>query len=207
MTPRGLAICFPASFFVLLVATRNLITAFYAILTIAFIIVSVLGFCAAALGYALGVVETIAAVCVIGFSVDYTVHLAHMYHECPTTDRVESACFAALHMGGTVFGGAVTTVGSGLMLFGCVMTFFTKMGTIMCLTIFLSYIFSMFFFLPLLAVVGPEEGTGSIQPYLDMIPGCKEETSDYAPEGNVYKGKDKTEVEMKPTGRIQELAG
>ena len=173
----GLAICFPASFGVLLFATRNLITAFYAILTIAFIIVSVLGFCSAALGYALGVVETIAAVCVIGFSVDYTVHLAHMYHECTTQDRLRRP--PLLHF---------TWVARCLVepsplwapdsCFGCVLTFFTKMGTIMCLTIFLSYIYSMFFFLPLLAVFGPEGSMGSLQFCLDPIPGCREESAD-----------------------------
>ena len=38
----------------------------------------VLGLCKM-LGWALGIAESIAAVIVIGFSVDFTVHLAHMY--------------------------------------------------------------------------------------------------------------------------------
>jgi len=168
---NGFAICFPASFLVLLFATYNVLTAFYAIVTIAAIIASVLGFISAALGYALGIVETIAAVCVIGFSVDYTVHLAHMYHESDLDARMERACFAALHMGPTVFGGAVTTVGAALFLFGCILTFFTKMGTIMCVTIFTSYVYSMLFFIPCLVLFGPEGEFGSLNTCKNMMRG------------------------------------
>jgi len=40
------------------------------------------------MGYQLGVVETIAAVMSIGFSVDYTVHLGHIYtHSKGATSR------------------------------------------------------------------------------------------------------------------------
>jgi len=165
----GFAICFPTSFLVLLFATRNVITALYAIFTIAAICASVLGYVHGAYGYALGIVETIGAVCVIGFSVDYTVHLAHMYHECSLPTSVERAAFAAVHMGATVFGGAVTTLGAGMVLLLCILTFFNKMGTIMCVTIFFSYMYAMFFFMPLLFVLGPTGRWGSIR-YSDWFP-------------------------------------
>jgi len=160
---QGFAICFPASFFVLLFATRNAVTALYAIVAIAAICACVLGFVHGAYGYELGIIETIAAVCVIGFSVDYTVHLAHMYHEASEDDRMERSSFAAMHMGATVFGGAVTTTGAGMMLLLTVLSFFLKMGTIMCVTIFFSYVYSMFFFMPLLFIMGPHGSFGSIQ--------------------------------------------
>lgn len=166
---QGFAICFPASFFVLLFATRNAVTALYAIITIAAICASVLGFAHGAFGYELGIIESIAAVCVIGFSVDYTVHLAHMYHEAAEDDRAERSSFAAMHMGATVFGGAVTTMGAGMILLLGVLTFFQKMGTIMCLTIFFSYMSSMFCFMPLLFILGPSGSFGSIQFIFEYI--------------------------------------
>lgn len=43
------------------------------------IVASVMGFCKWAMGWGLGIAESIAAVIVIGFSVDYVVHLGHMY--------------------------------------------------------------------------------------------------------------------------------
>lgn len=169
---QGFAICFPASFVVLLFATRNVITALIAIVSMAGIVACVLGFVHGALDYSLGIVETIAAVCVIGFSVDYTVHMAHMYHETDASSagsRTERASFAVVHMGATVFGGAVTTMGAGIMLLFCVMMFFVKMGTIMVATIFFSYCYAMFFFMPLLFVAGPEGAFGSLDPLVEAI--------------------------------------
>ena len=78
---QGFMICFPAAFIVLLIATHNIILSAIAIFTIAGIVGCVLGMCKAYLGWGLGVAESIAAVIVIGFSVDFTVHLAHTHVE------------------------------------------------------------------------------------------------------------------------------
>ena len=43
------------------------------------IVACVLGMCHAVFEWELGIAESIAAVIVIGFAVDFTVHLAHMY--------------------------------------------------------------------------------------------------------------------------------
>ena len=66
---------------VLVLATGNIIVAFYAIMSIALIVASVLGAARLYAGWSLGVAESIAGVIVIGFSVDYTVHLGHIYKE------------------------------------------------------------------------------------------------------------------------------
>eukprot|EP01050_Picozoa_sp_SAG11_P022057 SAG11_NODE_4067_length_2081_cov_1.993946_2_plen_93_part_00 len=52
--------------------------------------------------WALGVAEAIAAVIVIGFSVDFTVHFAHMYIESDETSREGRFRYAAQTMGVTV---------------------------------------------------------------------------------------------------------
>ena len=77
----GLAVCFPMVFFVLSVSTGNVILAFYSTMTIAGIVTTVIGIGAGGLmGWDLGTTEAIAAVIVIGFSVDYCVHLLSLIH-------------------------------------------------------------------------------------------------------------------------------
>jgi predicted RND superfamily exporter protein len=83
---NGFAICFPVAFFVLLFATFNTIVSLFAIISIIFIVASVLGVVQMN-GYDLGVAESIAGIIVIGFSVDYVVHLAHMYMEALEFDK------------------------------------------------------------------------------------------------------------------------
>mmetsp|Transcript_24121 Transcript_24121/g.59630 ORF Transcript_24121/g.59630 Transcript_24121/m.59630 type:complete len:237 (-) Transcript_24121:150-860(-) len=116
-------------------------------------------------GWDLGVGETICVVLVIGFSVDYVVHLGHMYqdsnnHGCKT--REERFQFAAEYMGMTVIGGAITTAGSGLIMFTCQMQTFTKMAILISVTILFSLLYSFFFFMGLLIIIGPENETGNL---------------------------------------------
>ena len=161
----GLAIAFPVAFCTLIFATHNVLIAAFAILTIAMIVSSVLG--AAALeGWGLGVAESIAAVIVVGFSVDYTIHLGHMYDHAGRHEgwesREERARYAILKMGSTVFAGAVTTMGSGSFMFACQLTFFTKMAFLICVTIAFSLLYSLIFFMPLLYLAGPSGTSGHI---------------------------------------------
>ena len=124
----------------LLVATRNLWLATIAIVAVMGIVASVLGFCHWAMGWGLGIAESIAAVIVIGFSVDYVVHLSHVYVEAghrdpPLNKREERVAFALKSMGGTVFSGAVTTFGSGLFLVFTQLIFFVKFSVLIMVTI------------------------------------------------------------------------
>jgi predicted RND superfamily exporter protein len=165
----GLAIAFPVAFFTLIFATQNVLIALYAILTIAMIVSSVLG--AAALeGWGLGIAESIAAVIVVGFSVDYTIHLGHMYdhggrHE-GYARNVERARYAILKMGNTVLAGAVTTAGSGAFMFACQLSFFTKMAFLICCTIAFSLLYALCFFMPLLYLAGPSGSSGHVSNFL-----------------------------------------
>merc|ERR1719198_1196825 len=115
------------------------------------IIVTLLGIAKLVLDWPLGIVESVAAVIVVGFSVDYTIHLGHIYnhgaHEGLNT-REERFKYAIKKMGGTVMGGAITTAGSGLFMFFATMLFFYKMAFMISLTILLSVWWSLFFFMP-----------------------------------------------------------
>lgn len=158
----GISIAFPLSFVVLLISTHNIIVSFYAIFCVAGIVACVLGFCKSAMGWDLGVGEALAGVIVIGLSVDYVVHLAHIYCEASKQGhqtRDARATFAVRNMGSTIFVGAVTTVGSGFVMFFCYFTFFHKMATLICVTIMYSFLFAMGLFTGLLWLIGPQ-GTG-----------------------------------------------
>ena len=178
---NGLAITFPIAFGVLLFATHNIVVATLGILGILGIVFCVLGWCKAVMGWSLGISESIAAVMIVGLAVDYVVHLAHMYLEAedkgeyrffwskasetrtlPANSREARFRYAAVKMGGTVLGGAGTTFGAGVIMFACILLFFEKFAVLISVTIMFSLIFSLFFFMPLLALVGPNGYFGDI---------------------------------------------
>jgi len=166
----GMSIAMPVAFITLTFATSNVILAFYAIVSIGFVVSSVLGGIRAYFNWDLGIAESVAGVIVIGLAVDYTIHLGHMYdhakHEIGATTREERFRFATGKMGTTVFAGAITTAGSGTFLFFTQLLFFSKMAMLIVLTIVFSFIYSFGFFLALCYVAGPENETGSLHTLL-----------------------------------------
>ena len=130
--------------------------AIFASVTIAAIVSTVLGICQGILGWHLGIAESISAVIVIGFSVDYVCHLSHPYADSASPFRKERVSEAARTMGATVAAGGVTTLGAGLCMFGCQMVFFSKMAILISLTITVSIGYSLGFFMCLLALIGPQ---------------------------------------------------
>ena len=149
---------FPIAFAVLVFATQNLLVSLYAIVGIAFVVASVLGAAEWVYGWGLGVIEALAGVLVIGFSVDYAIHLCHMYVEADKvgfTDNLERFVYSITKMGGTVVGGAVTTFGAAAFMLPCQLTFFYKLGLLIFTTILCSFCFSFGFVMPLLAAAGP----------------------------------------------------
>jgi hypothetical protein len=85
-----------------------------------------------------------------------------MYKEATADTREGRTTYAMTYMGGTVFGGAMTTLMAGLTLFGCTLQFFTKMATLLTWTIVLSLVYALFLFMPLCAVAGPAANFGNI---------------------------------------------
>ena len=59
----------------------------------------------------LGVLESIVTVLVVGFSVDYTVHLADSYLVSKGKTRQEKITDALVMMGGSILSGAFSTIG------------------------------------------------------------------------------------------------
>lgn len=157
----GLAFSFPIAALVLLYATRNWITAVFAIFSVGSVVVSVLGFCKAYMQWSLGVTETFAGIIVVGLAVDYVVHQAHMYEDAGHCEhhyqsREERFTHSATKMGTTVIAGAITTGGSGCFMFLCQLGFFYKMAVLIVITIMWSFLYSMGLFLSLCVLMGPE---------------------------------------------------
>ena len=85
-TFQGLIICFCMAFVVLLLSTMDLRAGLIATVTIAGVVTTVMGVgVRGIMGWDLGIGESIAAVILIGLSVDYCVHLANAYCEAPAS--------------------------------------------------------------------------------------------------------------------------
>lgn len=159
---NGISISFPVAFLVLLASTGNIILSSFAALSIIAIVASVLG-TAYYIGWALGVGEAIAGTMVIGLSVDYVVHLGHMYTVAGDEGfarREDRFIFSAERMGATVLAGAITTGGSAAVMFGCSLNFFYKLAVLLTCTVSYSILYALFFFLPMCLLLGPENKFG-----------------------------------------------
>ena len=149
------------AFVVLALASGNYVTAFLATWTIGMIVTIVLGFIQMA-GWGLGTLESVLIVIVIGFSVDYTVHLADSYGASSGLTREAKVADALTHTGASVLSGAISTLGASLPLFGAQIIFFFKFGVFIFITIGLSLLFSLGFFAAALSVAGPLGDAGAL---------------------------------------------
>lgn len=120
---QGVTVSFLLAFLILLIATRNVYVSLIAIKSVGFIVMCVIAVMVLK-GWQLGVSESIASVVIIGFSVDYVVHLAAHYVQSPTYNRYDRSTESISQMGVSIFSGGITTLGSGIFLFGGKIIFF-----------------------------------------------------------------------------------
>jgi len=158
---QGIFIVFAIAFVILNVASGNVIISILAITTVAGIVATVMGVCVSAMmGWEFGVAESIVSVILIGFSMDYSLHLADSYIESERTSRMDRTQDAMTRLGISVTAGAVTTLISGVFLWGAILTFFTKFAFMITATIIVSYLYSMLFFPSMSMTFGPEGNFG-----------------------------------------------
>ena len=80
------------------------------------------------LDWEFGVSESVCAVIMIGFSIDYTIHIGNAYLECKTSkERNKRISYALLTMAISIVSGAVTTVITTSFLLVPPIIFFQKM--------------------------------------------------------------------------------
>ena len=114
---QGIVIAMVFALIVLLLATKNLVQASVSLLCVAIIIVWVVGIMVMK-GWQLGVSESISVVILIGFSVDYVIHLSADYMHSSFQSRHDKIQQAYQEMGISILSGSITTFGSGAFLFG-----------------------------------------------------------------------------------------
>merc|ERR1719384_967202 len=176
---QGILIAMPLALVILMISTQNWIVSLFAVFDIVGIMLCELSIMYL-MGWKFGVSESVAIVIIIGFSVDYVVHLANAYLESSAESREERLSFALLTMGISVVSGAITTFGAGFFLIFPPVIFFYKMGLLMISTVALSIIWAMCFFTSIIAMWGPQGDTGDMKKYFKACYlRCKNKESDY----------------------------
>ena len=158
----GLAVSTSFAFIILVLATRNLHISVFSAISIGGILICVLAVMQLN-NMELGLAETISVVILIGFSVDYVVHLGNHYVECTRLTRKERMDEALKHIGVSILSGALTTLGSVFFLFFATMSIFAKFGLVFTVTIGYSLLFSLFFFTAMCYTMGPQADAGNLQ--------------------------------------------
>lgn len=152
-TALGLSIVF--AFLVLLGASKSLRLAALATLSIGSVAASFIAF-AVLSGWHMGIIEAVCTMILVGLSLDYILHVAGAYVRTPPGRRADRAKGALRAVGSSVVSGASTTVGANLFLLGCTITFFTKFGCFIALTLSMSLVQAVVVFPAVCAVFGPE---------------------------------------------------
>merc|ERR1711933_694551 len=147
-----------------MISTQNWIVSIFAVFDIVGILLCELSIMYL-MDWKFGVSESVAIVIIIGFSIDYVVHLANAFLESSADSREERLSFALLTMGISVVSGAFTTFGAGFFLIFPAFVFFSKMGIVMVSTVALSIVWAMYFFPSIIAMWGPQGNTGDMKRY------------------------------------------
>lgn len=159
---QGLILVFVIAFIVLNIATNNIIISTLAVLTLISIVAVVVGIgMKGIMDWDLGIAESITIVILIGFSMDYSLHLADSYIESPQYSREDRTRDSLTHIGISVTAGAFTTLVSGIFLWFTVLMFFIKFAFNITATIFTSYLFSILYFTSLCMAFGPQGEFGN----------------------------------------------
>ena len=165
----GIIIGLACSLAVLTIATTNVIIGALATLTIAMVTCAVLAVISA-VGWNLGVLESLNLALIVGLAVDYVVHMAEGYMALKDEDRVTRVKYTLGHVGISVFSGACTTLGACIsIVLAAKIQFFSQFGIFIFCTIGFSILYALFFFTTVLALIGPEGNTGSLRPIMEKL--------------------------------------
>ena len=162
---QGMCIAIAFAFVILVISTLNIIVAIYATISVAGIIICVIGVMQLS-GWEFGITESISCVILIGFSVDYVVHLAAHYCHSTYDNRFDRMRESLKQIGISIFGGAITTLLAGFALFFCVVIFYTKFAVLITSSIIYSFSWSLLFFTCLCFAFGPTGNIGNLKPPL-----------------------------------------
>ena len=148
--------------------TKSARISLFSLLSIALIVVGVLGGIVIE-GGKLGSVRSTCVTFLVGFSVDYTVHLAVAYVHSQKRTSGERVIDALSAMGVSVSAAAFSTLGSSCFLFAATFVFFLQFGIFMAMAVVWAYLSGTVVFMAFLSGFGPVER----EDYQDMKKICK----------------------------------
>eukprot|EP00569_Conticribra_weissflogii_P002690 CAMPEP_0171333544 /NCGR_PEP_ID=MMETSP0878-20121228/4072_1 /TAXON_ID=67004 /ORGANISM="Thalassiosira weissflogii, Strain CCMP1336" /LENGTH=2008 /DNA_ID=CAMNT_0011834491 /DNA_START=127 /DNA_END=6153 /DNA_ORIENTATION=- len=102
-----------------------------------------------------GPVEALGVSIFVGLSANYSLHVAHAFHNSSIKDRTTKIQRTAFVTGSPILASAVSTIGGSAFLLACRTWLLTELGILICAIIALSLFFSMLFLLAWLATFGP----------------------------------------------------
>ena len=90
----------------------------------------------------IGAVEAVWIIVFVGFSVDYTLHVAHAFVSSRNATAESQVHEAVSHLGPSIFGAALTTCVAAVSLMLCTIQVFVKMGLVLFMSTLLSALFA-----------------------------------------------------------------
>jgi hypothetical protein len=136
--------------------TRNLILTPLMILSVAGIVVTMLGL-VFVMGWTLGIIESICITILTGLSIDYVVHLGIAINESFESGRYERVRAGLTTMGISVLSASLTTILASTLLLFTTVLFFVRFGIFLLLTIVTATFWSFVFFIAASFAFAPQE--------------------------------------------------
>lgn len=154
-TFSAIAISLCASFGVVAASTLNVVLSIAAALTITSII-SVTIAVLVLMGWKLNLLEAVSVSLTIGLAVDFTLQYIINYRSSPEKgSRDNCVSYALSMMSGPTFMAALTTAGAGAFMIPSIILPYHQIGLLMVVLMVVSWLYSSFFLMALLSVIGP----------------------------------------------------
>lgn len=112
----------------------------------------------AGFGWTFGAIEAVSLIIVVGFSVDYGLHITEAYSQSPFETRWLRVQDALRRTGGALLGAMATSVLACPPILLCTMTVFVQFGLTLIVNMVLAFLFSVLFLCASLVMVGPTPG-------------------------------------------------
>lgn len=145
----SLAFCFGAVF---IFSRFSIIVAIMSTLSIVVILAIFLSILVVFMDRSFGAIEALGVIILAGLSVDYSLHLAHSFHEAKQYPLAERVRQALGQTGPSVLFGAITTAGAACILMICTIQLFKDFGMMIAVNTALSLVVSIYFLIPLLVM-------------------------------------------------------
>lgn len=155
-TTMAVLVAVIVSLVVLLLTTLNLVVSIVAVVSVAAVMMVTLA-ALVILGWRLNVLESIVVTAAIGLAVDLTLHYAVAYTKAPQGKRKVAVSWAITRLASPVLMTTLTSLAAAAAMLSATVLAYIHIATFLIIIALTSFIYSTFFFLPLMSIIGPEE--------------------------------------------------